>query len=193
MLLATTGALLLAGCSDPAHDPAEWAGAPWSLRDAQLPDDRPTIRAWFKGVHRSSGIRTLVLTISKREVLLLVAEHGGQADVKAAWLVPRESGSVCDPGCETLLPGCDPCTAADMLRAVVAQRETVLASIDRSAGTWFVAAATDIPGDFGSRGVNVELWFGQPGSSWVFRIDASNVDRVKLVAEALADALPAGT
>ena len=38
-----------------------------------------------------------------------------------------------------------------------------------------------------------KLWFGQPDSSWVFTIDASNVDRVKLVAEALADALPAGT
>lgn len=194
VLLATAGALLLAGCSDPAHDPAEWAGAPWSLRDAQLPDDRPSIRAWFDGAEDLGTSTVPAFTIHKGTQVVLVASFaGGQAEVGAAWLVGDDIGQACDPSCITHLSGCDPCTAADMLRAVVAQREPVLASLDRSAGTWFVAASTEGTNWTGDRWVQTQLWFGQPDGSWVFRIDASNVDDVKLVAEALADALPAGT
>lgn len=194
VVLAAVGALLLAGCSDPAHDPAEWAGAPWSLRDAQLPDDRPSIRAWFEGAEDPGTSTFPPSTIHKgTQVILLGTFGGGQAEVGAAWLVGDEIGQACDPSCITQLSGCDTCTAADMLRAVVAQRESVLASLDRSAETWFVAAATDVSDDAGSRSVIAQLWFGQPDGSWVFRIDAPNVDRVKLVAEALADAFPAGT
>lgn len=185
------GGLLLAGCSDPAHNPLEWAGAPWSLRDAQLPDDRPSIRVWFEGAEDPG---TPPFTIAKgTQVILLASFGGGQAEVGAAWLVGDDIGQACDPSCITQLSGCDPCTAADILRAVVAQREPVLASLDRSAETWFVAAATDVSDDAGSRSVIAQLWFGQPDGSWVFRIDASNVDDVKLVAEALADALPPRT
>jgi hypothetical protein len=34
---------LLVSCGDPAHDAATWAGAPWGLEDADLPDDQPVV------------------------------------------------------------------------------------------------------------------------------------------------------
>jgi hypothetical protein len=130
VVLATVGALLLGGWSDPAHDPAEWAGVPWSLRDAQLPDDKSTVLAWLKDVHRSSfeGVRAgPPFTITRTQVLVSVSfSVSGRegAEVGAAWLVPDKVGQVCDPLCHAGLE-CDRCTTADMLRAVVAQHDPV--------------------------------------------------------------------
>jgi hypothetical protein len=38
-----------------------------------------------------------------------------------------------------------------------------------------------------------QLWFAHPNGSWVFKIDASNVDDVEIAAEAMADALASGS
>jgi hypothetical protein len=194
---ATLGALLLlASCgSDAAHDPAEWAGLPWRLGHGPLPDDRTSIRAWFQSVDDPSISTLPPFTIAEgQEVVLHLSfiESGGQGSIRAASVVPDADGFACDPNCETHLSGCDPCTAADMMRAVVAEREAVLASLDQTRGTWFVADAIDV-GSAGSHETIAQLWFAHPNGSWVFKIDASNVDDVEIAAEAMADALASGS
>jgi hypothetical protein len=197
--IATLGALLLlllASCdNDPAHDPAEWTGAPWRLVEGPLPDDRASIRAWFQSVDDPSISTLPPFTIAEgQEVVLQLSfiESGGQGSVRAASVLPNADGFACDPNCETHLSGCDPCIAADMLRAVVAEREPVIASLDQSPGTWFVADAIDV-GSAGSHETIAQLWFAQPNGSWVFKFDASNVDDVEIAAEAMADALAVGS
>src|SRR4029453_12967659 len=85
--------LALAGGTDPAHDADTWAGVPWELRDADLPDDATTIDAWMNGVS-GPGLWTLPLGDVYRgeQVLDLSFADGGGGEFRAAPVKPGEGG-----------------------------------------------------------------------------------------------------
>lgn len=199
LTVATALGLVLSSCSDPAHDPETWEGVPWALRDARLPGDRASIRNWFEAVGDEAGVSILPpFTIHQGKQVILELGFGKtgndrRATVDAASVVPDEDGLACSPMCETHLMGCDPCTAADMMRALSSNREPVLESLDPSAAVWFIAAATDIESQSGYRGTRVDLWFAAPDGEWVFRIESGDVQSVRSAAKLLVNALSASS
>lgn len=136
-------ALLLAACGgNEAHDPDPWAGAPWGLRDAPLPDRRPEIQRWFKALDDPPFYSLPPFTIGDdREVQTIVHfPDGGQGTMTAT---PTGTG-------------------ADALEKVAARDESVLASFEPSARVIFVAAAIDLHSESGNSETISELSFAQP-------------------------------
>ena len=194
LVTAVAAALWLPACSqDLAHDPAMWSGAPWGLRDADLPDDRPSIRATFGSIEEQ-GLFVLppYALLGGRQIVLNLSfdESAGGARIVAAALVPEPgTGAICSAGCYTKLSGCDPCTTSDMLRAIAREQDAVVTRMGPVDPPPFVATAFDYNSQSGAHGTIAALWFADPDGSWVYEIDASTVDDVRIAAEALARAL----
>jgi hypothetical protein len=185
--------LQVVACSDPAHDAATWAGAPWGLKDADLPDDQPSVIRWFRTVNGIGGIQTLPpFTIHDDSQVDMVVSYpaGTQGDAGAAPVEVDEHGLVCTPGCEVVLDDCAmSCTTTEVLRAAAETYDAVVVSIEPGAKVILVAAAIDIHSESGYEETQAHLWFADPGGSWVFALDGATVEDVRSLADALARSL----
>jgi len=172
-------AVVLAACGgETSHDPASWRGAPWGLRDAPLPEDRATIRDWFRELQGTPFFALPPFTIGDdREVGVDVnLPDGGEGSILAIPVLP---GVLCS----------SPCSAGIDALEVVSGRDTKVAnSLDPSAPVIFVAAAVDVDSQSGHSETISQLWFARPRGQWVFTIDASSPEMVRLLGQALADA-----
>jgi hypothetical protein len=174
---AVTLAVCLMSCDGGVGNPARWAGAPWDLVDAGLPDDRLGIIGWFRDVDQDTLPHLPPFVLGSGAVHMDVSfPDGDQGSIVASPLASE--------------PECDgPCTTGELLAARASEEGVAVRSLDGSTDLPFVGATTEIASAAGGGGTLSELWFGERDGGWVFHVQAADPQHLRLVAGALADAL----
>lgn len=182
-------ATFVVACTREAHDPSKWAGAPWALSGAVLPNDRDGIITWFAP---DIDPKFRHFQTYDHEVFGGVALAGHQAEVFARAVVPDPGGWYCGPQCLVQTSCPRPCTTRDILAAVAGSDDwtTMIESLDPHAPLNFVGVASDFHNELGmTTDSTAYLFFAPPGGRWVFLISAPTPTDLQILTNVLVDRL----
>jgi hypothetical protein len=189
-LAALILATLVVACSKgEAHDLGKWAGVPWALSGAVLPDDRHSIIDWFAP---NIAPKFRHFQTYDHTVFGFVSRSGFQGELTARAVVPDPDGWYPGPNNIVGTRCRRPCTPRDILAAVAKSEEwtTMIEYLDAEAPLNLVGVAVDTHNEFGfTTDSDAYLFFAQPGGGWVFLISAPTPADLQTITNVLVDRL----